>query len=140
MTYFCKCKSKSACACSVVCAVNLELLVYFLALPSNSGTLLERLNTTLFAAVVTEVVVHLFALSGLMILFGNAFLAVLMSSLLFVLLFHSNVAGVSVAASFWVAGYNFLICCVTGFLYLHYGFENAVVCHAVAHTIALAGR
>jgi uncharacterized membrane protein YphA (DoxX/SURF4 family) len=116
------------------------LLIYFLSLPDNPGTLLERLATTVFAAVVTEVITHLFALSGLMVLFNSAFLAVFLSGLLFVLLFHSNVPNASVGVSVWVSSYNFLLCCITGYLYLQYGFENAVLCHAVAHTVALADR
>jgi len=111
-------------------------VVHLLPIPANPGTLTVRLLTVFFAATVTEIIVHLFAMSGFFLLFRRRWLAILLSSVLFVLVFHSGQI-----ASPWMTALvifaNFSFGTLTGWLYAHYGFECAVLTHAVAHLIAL---
>jgi len=111
-------------------------IVHLLPIPLNPGTLTIRLLTVFFAAIVTEIAVHLFAMSGFLLLFHKRWLAILFSSALFVLIFHSGPIG-----SPWMTALiifaNFSFGTLTGWLYARYGFECAVLTHGVAHLIAL---
>jgi len=114
-------------------------VVHLLPVPANPGTLAVRLLTVFFAASVTEIVVHLFAMSGLFQMFGRRWLAILLSSFLFVLIFHSGRVG-SPAMTVLVISANFLFGTLTGWLYARYGFESAMFSHAVAHLLVLAWK
>jgi hypothetical protein len=111
-------------------------VVHLLPIPANPGTLSVRLLSVFFAATVTEIVVHLFAMSGLFLLFQRRWLAILLSSVAFVLVFHSGQTG-SPWMTIFVIFANFSFGTLTGWLYARYGFECAVLTHAVAHLIAL---
>ena len=111
-------------------------VVHLLPIPSNPGTLGIRLLTVFFAATVAEIVVHLFAMSALVALFRRQWFAILLSSILFVLLFHAGRIGSPwMTATVLLA--NFAFGTLTGWMYARFGFESAVVAHAVAHLIAL---
>lgn len=111
-------------------------VIHLLPIPANPGTLVVRLLTVFFAATVTEVVVHLFAMSGLIVAFRRPWLAIFLSSIVFVLIFHSGQM-----PSFWmtalVLGANFVFSLLTGWMYFRYGFEAALLAHAIAHLLAL---
>jgi hypothetical protein len=111
-------------------------VVHLLHLPPNPGTLTVRLLTVFFAATITEIIVHLFAMSGLFLLFHNRWIAIFLSSVLFVLIFHSGQIGGPWMTALVVFA-NFSFGTLTGWLYTRYGFECAVLTHAVAHLIAL---
>jgi hypothetical protein len=111
-------------------------VVHLLPIPSNPGTLAVRLLTVFFAATVTEIIVHLFAMSALFALFRRRWLAILLSSVLFVLIFHTGQIGSPwITATILLA--NFAFGTLTGWMYSRYGFESAVLTHGVAHLIAL---
>ena len=108
----------------------------WLSIPDNQGNLFERISTTLFAAIVPEVFVHLFVMSGLILLLKRVWLALLLSSLLFAVL-HGSPGDVGITISIFVYGFNFVFAYLTGWLYAKYGFESAVLSHAAGHIIVL---
>jgi hypothetical protein len=112
-------------------------VVHLLPIPVNPGTLIVRLLTVFFAATVTEVVVHLFAMSALIVAFRRPWLAIFLSSVVFVLIFHSGQMG-SLWMTALVVGTNFVFSLLTGWMYFRYGFEAALLAHAIAHLLALA--
>jgi hypothetical protein len=104
--------------------------------PHNPGSLAVRLLTVFFAASVPEILAHLFAMSGLRLLFNRTWPAILLSSLLFVLIFHGGHIG-NAAVTALVMGANFLFGTLTGWLYSRYGFESAMLTQAIGHLLAL---
>jgi hypothetical protein len=114
-------------------------VVRMLPIPANPGSLTVRLLTVFFAATVTEIVVHLFAMSGLVLLLRRQWLAILLSSVLFVVIFHSGQVGGPLTSSVVLLA-NFIFGTLTGWIYRRYGFECALLTHAVAHLIAVAWR
>jgi len=111
-------------------------------LPANPGNLPVRLLSVFFAATITEIVAHLFILSGLVLLLKRSPLAkgnwvpLLLSSVAFVALFHGGSVGdTGTAALVFAANFSFSL--LTGWLCLARGFESAVVAHAVGHLIAV---
>jgi len=111
-------------------------VVHILPVPANPGSLAVRLLTVFFAAPVTEIVVHLLAMSGLILLLRRQWAAILLSSVLFVLIFHSGPVGGALSTCVVLLA-NFIFCTLTGWMYTRYGFECAVLTHAVAHLVAL---
>ena len=113
------------------------LTQYFDA-PKNPGTLLMRILTTPWAATVTEVVSHLLVMSVLVLLLKNRWAAIIISSLIFVALFHlQNIEGDIKTTIFLSAG-NFAGSTLTGWFYSKYGFESALLGHATMHLILLS--
>jgi hypothetical protein len=112
------------------------LAVHLLAIPPNPGTLVARLSTFPFAAIVTETVVHLFVMSGLILLTRRTTVSNLISALAFLFLFHPGAVG-SAWTSYFVWGMNYLFAVATGWAYSRYGIEGATLTHAVAHAIVL---
>jgi len=105
--------------------------------PVNRGLLLVRIDTAIWAPLVTETVSHLFLLSGLILLIKNEWLSIIISGLFFVILFHLNSA-FSPAMEIYLAAVNFGATVVTGYLFVRKGFEAAVLTHMVMHLILLA--
>lgn len=116
--------------------IGLIPLLHFLHTPANPGSLEVRLLTVFFAATIPEIVVHLFAMSGLVLLFRKTWPAILLSSVLFVAIFHGGSVGDARTTAF-VLGANFAFGMLTGWLYKCYGFEAAVLTHAVGHVIVV---
>lgn len=109
--------------------------VLFYALGSHPpGNLTIRLSTFPFAAIVPEIVAHLFVMSGLVMVMKRTWIPILLSGLVFVLAFHGGrvVAG-PVPMYAWAFDYLFGV--LTGWIYSRYGVEGAMLTHAVAHAI-----
>jgi hypothetical protein len=127
----------SSLAAGVAVGLLITVVLHLLPIPANPGTLPVRLLTVFFAASVTEILVHLFVMSGLVLLFRRCWLAILLSSVVFVLVFHSGQVGTpAMTAAVVLANFTFGI--LTGWIYSRFGFESAMLTHAVAHVIALA--
>ncbi|HVB99971.1 MAG TPA: hypothetical protein VNJ12_11655 [Candidatus Dormibacteraeota bacterium] len=110
-------------------------IAYHLAgLPPHPGTFAVRVSTFPFAALVPEIVAHLFVMSGLVLALKRTWISILLSGVVFVLLFHGGqiVAG-PVPAFVWAFDYLFGV--MTGWIYSRYGIEGAALTHAVAHAI-----
>jgi hypothetical protein len=118
-------------------AVAIVVCVRLLHLPSNPGTVAERLLTVVFAATVPEIVIHLFAMSGLVLLLRSRWAAILASGALFVIVFHGGPVGDSRMIAAVVMLFNFGFGILTGWLYTRYGFEAALATHAIGHAILL---
>lgn len=116
--------------------ITIGALVHALHVPANPGNLTVRLLTVFFAATVPEIVVHLFAMSALVLFLRRTWLAILLSSALFVLIFHGGSVGSAATTALVLAG-NFAFGTLTGWLYKRFGFESAVLTHAVGHLIVL---
>lgn len=110
---------------------------YFMHPPVNKGSLLIRIDTSIWAPLVTEAVSHLFLLSGLTLLIKNQWMAIIISGLFFVALFHIDSA-FSPAMEIYLGAVNFGAAVVTGYLFVKKGFEAAVLTHMVMHLIMLA--
>jgi|GEM_PF-1031888 len=109
-----------------------------IGVPENPGSLLVRLATVPFAAIVPEVLVHLFVMSGLVLVLKRAGPAILLSALVFVFIFHGNPPGDDVVVPVFIAGLNFSLGLLTGWLYWARGFGAAVLAHGAAHFLVLA--
>jgi hypothetical protein len=120
----------------VAYAAAIVVCVRMLHVPSNPGTVLVRLLTVVFAATVPEIAIHLFAMSGLVRLLRSRSAAILASGVLFVIVFHGAPVGGSEVAAF-VMLFNFGFGTLTGWLYTRYGFEAALMTHAIGHAIVL---
>jgi predicted MFS family arabinose efflux permease len=104
----------------------------------NPGTLLMRVITAPWAAIVTEVISHLFVMSLIILLLKNKWAGILISSVIFVLLFHLQGVEKDTGTTIYLVTGNFAGSTLTGWLFSKYGFESAVICHAVMHLILLA--
>jgi hypothetical protein len=125
---------------AAVGSAALSALIVVLArpahLPANPGSLFVRLMTIPFGAVVPETVAHLFLMSSLQLLVKRLWIAILLSSAGFVMLFHPGAIG-SPAATILVYASNAAAATFTGWLYARYGFEFAILGHAIGHGILL---
>jgi hypothetical protein len=121
----------------VLYAIGVVACVHAVGVPGNPGTLVERLLTVGFAATVPEIGIHLFAMSGLVLLLRSRWPAILLSGVLFVIVFHGSSVTDSVAISALVILFNFGFGTLTGWLYARYGFEAALATHAIGHAIVL---
>lgn len=100
------------------------------------GSLLVRLGALPFAAVVPETIVHLLLMSALVFLTKRTWIPILLSSLMYVLLFHGQWLGGASATDF-VWAMNFVFSVLTGWVYSRYGIESAYLTHGVAQAILL---
>jgi hypothetical protein len=110
---------------------------YFMHPPVNRGALLVRIDTSIWAPLVTETVSHLFLLSALILLIKNNWTSIIISGLFFVVLFHLN-STFRPAMEIYLGAVNFGAAVVTGYLFIKKGFETAVLTHMVMHLILLA--
>jgi hypothetical protein len=115
-------------------------LGHVVGFPANPGGLLVRIATTPFGGIVTEVIIHLFLMSGLVLAFRRRTIpAVVVSALVFVVLFHGgSVAGITLSVRYTALALNAAMAILTGLIYSSQGFEAAVLTHASAHAVALA--
>ena len=110
----------------------------FFDTPKNQGTLLMRILTTPWAATVTEVVSHLFVMSLLILLLKNKWVGIILSSIIFLILFHLQEAEGDIKVTIFLGAGNFAGSTLTGWFYSKYGFESAVIGHATMHIILLS--
>ncbi|HVB35438.1 MAG TPA: hypothetical protein VNJ52_13855 [Patescibacteria group bacterium] len=105
-------------------------------MPVHPGGLAVRLSAFPFAAVVPEIVAHLFVMSGLVLVMKRTWIPILLSGLVFVVAFHAGrVAAGPLPAFIWVFDYLFGV--LTGWIYSRYGIEGAALTGAVVHAILL---
>lgn len=107
-----------------------------LAVPGNPGTLVDRLLTIPFASVVTEIVAHLLVLSVVVLWLKSRWVAILLSSVAFTLVFHGQAIG-PLSVTLYALAVNFFFATLTGWAYIRHGFVCAMLTHAVAHGIVL---
>ena len=113
-----------------------ELAVHLFSLPIYPGIFSARIATVPFAAIVAEVVGHLFVMSALMVMTKRTTPAILISALVFPFIFHPSVAMLAPAV-ISLAGIDYLLGVATGWVYSRYGIEGAILTHAVASIIIL---
>lgn len=113
------------------------LVANLIGIPENPGSLPIRVLTTPFAAVVPEVLVHLLLMSGIVLLTKRVWIAVLISAVAFVVLFHGNPPEGVLAITLFVVGLNFGLGLLTGWVFSRWGFTGAMLTHAAAHFIVL---
>ncbi|MGB5820955.1 MAG: hypothetical protein WBG90_15825 [Saonia sp.] len=120
-------------------AISILIVVanQFLQVPKNSGTLTERLLTTPWAAIITETISHLLILSGLYLLIRNKLISILISSFLFIIIFHLNIDLNDRYVVMYLGLANFAASSFTGWVYLKYGLGIAIITHAVMHSVIL---
>lgn len=112
------------------------VLFHVWGMPPHPGPLAVRLSTFPFAALVPEIVAHLFVMSGLVLAMKRTWIPILLSGLVFVFAFHAGqvIAG-PVPGFVWAFDYVFGV--LTGWIYSRYGIEGAALTHAVAYAILL---
>lgn len=113
------------------------LVANLISVPDNPGSLPVRILTTPFAAVVPEVLVHLLLMSGIVFLTRRVWIAVLISAVAFVVLFHGNPPEGAPAVTLFVVSLNFSLGVLTGWVFSRWGFTGAMLTHAAAHLIVL---
>lgn len=109
----------------------------FISTPTNPGGFFTRISTTIWASFVTETISHLFILSGLIILIKNKWGSLIISSLIFVVLFHLN-SNYVLTTTIYLGTINFVAITITGYLFIKLGFEYAILTHMIMHFILLA--
>lgn len=113
-----------------------SVLIHLAGLPPYPGSLAVRLSTFPFAALVPEIVAHLFVMSGLVLAIKRTWIPILLSGLVFVFAFHAGrVAAGPVPPVMWAFDYLFGV--MTGWIYSRYGIEGAALSHAVVHAIMI---
>ncbi len=112
------------------------LVVHLFSLPTFPGNFGVRIATVPFAAIVAEVVGHLFLMSVLMVLTRRSMLAILISALVFPFISHPSVVMLAPAV-ISLAMIQYLLGVATGWVYSRYGIEGAALTHAVASIILL---
>ncbi|MCK4663998.1 MAG: hypothetical protein KAT68_14110, partial [Bacteroidales bacterium] len=105
--------------------------------PENPGNFLERILTTPWAALVTETISHLLIMSAIVLLLKKNWLGIIISSLLFLVIFHLNSIEGDLVLTTYLGTMNFIGVTITGWIYSKYGFESAVISHASMHLIIL---
>jgi hypothetical protein len=132
--------ARRAILAGLISGAIIGLLVFAIAsladLPTNPGSLPVRLATFLWSSLFTETISHLLILALLLKLVRNKWVAILISGIIFTLLFHLGGEG-SLAAQAPILILNFVGISVTGYLCITYGFESAVVAHAIMHLLLL---
>lgn len=119
-------------------AIVIYLTSFFVEVPKNPGSFFVRILTTPWAGLVTETVSHLFVMSAIYLLIKNRWISIILSSLLFVVLFHLNGMDYEVYVAVVLVSANFLASVLTGWIYSKYGYESAVMAHASMHLVMLA--
>ena len=106
--------------------------------PRLPGGLLVRILTTPFAAITLEVVLHLFFMSAVVWLARRRVWVGVLASGILLAAFH--LAGSTLAPAVQVASVlaNGGAGVLFGWLYSRYGFEYAVIAHAIAHLCTLS--
>lgn len=118
-------------------AIITYLTSFFVDVPKNPGNIFVRILTTPWAGLVTETVSHLFVMSAIYLLIKNRWISIILSSLLFVVLFHLNGMDYEVSVAVILVSANFLASVLTGWIYSKYGYESAVLAHASMHLVML---
>ncbi|HEV2388782.1 MAG TPA: hypothetical protein VGS20_16180 [Candidatus Acidoferrales bacterium] len=112
---------------------------HWLQAPAPATSWPVRMATIPFAAVVPETVVHLLVMSALVVALKRTWIPIVLSSLVYVVLFHGQwFGGTSPADFIWVI--NFALGMLTGWVYSRHGIESAFLTHAVAHAFILSLR
>lgn len=109
---------------------------YFVSPPTNKGNFIVRISTTLWASVVTETLSHLFVLSGFILLFKKKWMSLFLSGLIFVLIFHFSTQ-YDLNTNIYLGTMNFIAASVTGYLFIKFGFECALISHFIMHFLLL---
>lgn len=112
-------------------------MTHLFHLPTNPGILAVRLATVVWSSVFLETVGHLFLQTIIYKYTKIQWVAVLIASFLLTVAFHSGGASDGATQQIVITGINFGAMVVTGGLYARYGFESAVVSHAVMHFVML---
>ncbi len=107
-------------------------------LPNLSGPLWSRIASVFFAAGSLELVVHLFIMSAVVRLGrGRVWLGILVSAIFFAAFHVAGLQGQSASLIAASALLNGVFGLALGFFYSRYGFEYALLSHAVAHILAV---
>jgi hypothetical protein len=105
--------------------------------PKNPGTFIIRILTAPWAGLVTETISHLFVMTGLFLIIKNRWISIVLSSFLFLILFHLNGVGGDRVLALYMGTMNFTAATLTGWIYSKYGFESAIASHTTMHLILL---
>jgi hypothetical protein len=108
-------------------------------LPNLAGPLWSRIASVFFAAGSLELVVHLLIMSAVVRLArGRVWLGILVSAIFFVAFHVQGLQGQSASLIAASALLNGVFGLALGFFYARYGFEYALLSHAVAHILAVS--
>lgn|GEM_PF-2399468 len=106
--------------------------------PNLAGPLWSRVASVFFAAGSLELVVHLLIMSAVVRLArGRVWLGILVSAIVFVAFHVMGLQGQSASLIAASALLNGVFGLTLGFFYARYGFEYALLSHAVAHILAV---
>lgn len=76
-------------------------------------------------------------MTGIILIIKNKWVSILLSSLIFLVLFHLNGMDGGFTLTIYLGTMNFAGATLTGWIYSKYGFESAVVAHSVMHFLIL---
>jgi len=126
-----------ACGGAVAGGVAAVLTLRAFGLPNLQGSLGVRLASTAFAAITLEVVIHLACLAGVIRLSRSRGLGIAISTLVFLVFHAAGAVGAPAPILISVVALNGALGTFFGWLAVRFGFEYAVLAHAVAHAIAI---
>lgn len=126
-----------ACAGAIAGGVAAVVTLRAFELPNLHGTLGVRLASTAFAAITLEVVIHLACLAGVIRLSRSRGLGIAISTLVFLVFHAAGALGAPAPILVAVVALNGALGTFFGWLAVRFGFEYAVLAHAIAHAIAV---
>src|SRR5579859_8540 len=127
-----------AVALGVLFAIGAKYLLYHFHLPILAGSLWSRMASVFFAAGSLEIGVHLLIMSLVVRLSGKVWMGIVAAAIAFVIFHATGLAGQSIELVTASLLLNGALGLVLGALYARYGFEYLLLCHAVAHVLAVA--
>ncbi|HEY4239053.1 MAG TPA: CPBP family glutamic-type intramembrane protease [Kofleriaceae bacterium] len=126
-----------ACAGAIAGGAAAVATLHAFELPNLGGSLAVRLASTAFAAITLEVVIHLFFLAAMVRLTRSRRIGIAVSTLVFVVFHAGGALGAPPAILVSVVVLNGALGTFFGWLAVRFGFEYAVLAHAIAHAIAV---
>ncbi len=114
-------------------------VLHFFHQPNLAGSLWSRMASTFFAAGSLEIVIHLFVMSLVVRMArGRVWLGIAVAAIIFVAFHVAGLQGQSVSLIAASVVLNGVFGLMLGFFYARYGFEYVLLCHAVAHALAVS--
>ena len=128
----------SAVAFGCLVGVSAIFVLRFFHQPNLAGPLWSRAASVFFAAGSLELVVHLLIMSlAVRVTRGRVWAGILAAAIFFVAFHAAGLSGQSASLIAASVALNGVFGLALGFFYARYGFEYVLLCHAVAHILAV---
>ena len=122
-----------------VFAAGAIFVLHFFHQPNLAGSLWSRMVSVFFAAGSLEIVIHLFVMSAVIrVARGRVWAGIVAAAIFFVAFHVAGLYGQNASLIAASVALNGVFGLALGFLYARYGFEYVLLCHAIAHLLAVS--